>query len=639
MLSALRTGAKSMVIKGFLFGLLLLAMLGLAVTDVQGMFRGGVANTTVAKIGREKISSTELRQMVDNALRNQPGMSQEIAYAAGLPRMLLEQEIQRRVIQREASDLGVVVDNKTAAYEVKQILSPLVAQGMSEAEALQRILQAYNVSESRFVSMVRSEMAAKELMRAVTAGARAPRQLVDSALKHRYEWRQGNYFTLTAEDAGQKFEPSEDELKKHYDSIASRFAQPETRSFAVLVLDKKTLGLDGQVGEDVLKQYYDDNIAEFTAPERRRISQLVVKDEEEAKALFEKAKASKDLKKTGDAAAKDKKANYILGTYAEIDLPEDYAAQAFDAAAGTVMEPVKSALGWHILHIEEIIPSAVRPFAEVKGKIAAAISEEKTADLLYDRANEVDDMLAGGAGVAEVAEKFKLTPVAFTAVDAGGFSGGKKIDGVPVLDKLLKEVFNTQEGEATQLVETPDGAYVTAFVTAVQPSANEPFEKVRAKVLQDLQTERAARAIDDKAAKLIERLQLGESFEKIAAELGKKIVKTDLVQRNDTSDKANALPRGMLAALFSLDKIGQTTTVAGGDATVHILSLAARKVDVPKEPSKEDLDNLTASLNRSLQNDLLDQFSRSLMDEYDVTINNKTLATAFAPKMDEFQQD
>lgn len=637
MLKAMRTGAKSMVIKGVLFGLLLLAMLGLAVTDVQGMFRGGVSNTTVAKIGREKISTTELRQMVDNALRNQPGMSEEIAYAAGLPRMLLDQEIQRRIIQRQAGDLGVIVDNKTAASEVKNILSPIVGQGMSEAEALQRILQAYNLSESRFVSMIRSEMAAKELMKAITSGARAPRQLVDSALKHRYEWRQGSYFTLTADDAGEKFDPSEDELKKHYDSIAPRFAQPETRSFAVLVLDKKTMGLDGKIGDDVLKQYYDDNIAEFTAPERRRISQLVVKDEAEAKALFEKAKASKDLKKSGEAATKAKKANYILGTYAENDLPEDFAAQAFDAAKGAVMEPVKSALGWHILHVEDIIPSAVRPFEEVKGKIATTIAEEKTADLLYDRANEVDDMLAGGAGVAEVAEKYKLTPVAFTKVDAGGFAEGKKIEGVPSIDKLLKEVFDTDESEATQLVETPEGAYVVAFVTAIQPSANEPFEKVRAQVMQDLRNERAARLVDEKAAKLIERLQLGESLDKIAAEAGKKVVKTDLVQRADTSDKAKALPRGMQAALFSLDKIGQSTTVSGEGATVHILSLSSRKVDVPKEPSKEDLDNLTASLNRSLQNDIIDQFSRSLQDEYNVSINEKTLTTMFVPKTEELQ--
>lgn len=632
MLQAMRTGTRSVVVKAFIFGLLLVAMFGLVFMDVQGMFRSGVSNTTLVKIGREKISSAEFSQMVQSAIRNQR-MTEAQAYAAGMHRELLDQEIKRRLFERAADDLGLIVGDKDAAPEVKAILAPLVSQGMTEQEALQRLLMAFNMSEGKFVSSVKQQIAVDKLTQALSSGARAPAQLINDALKYRYELRQGAYFTLSDADAAVKAAPSEDELKEHYKKISRIFTLPEYRSFSVLVLDKKSLGLEGAIADDILKQYYEDNTAEFTDPETRKISQLVVTDEALAKEIFEKVKISKSLKKAGEEAGKGK-ANFVTDTYSEQDMPVEFAAASFKALKGDVLEPVKTALGWHILHIEDILPAATKPFEAVKDEIAKTISEDKAADVLYEHANKVDDLVAGGAKLAEVAAELKLQPVTFTKLDALGLdaSGKKTTTSFGAFDKLLKEVFTLGKDEASQLVETPEGSFLIAEISDIVPAAEEPFEKVRAQVALNLTQERTSRLLDEKAAKIIERLQLGESFEKVAAEFGKKVERTDFLQRD--AEKIGNLPYGFLSALFALDKIGQATTV-GGEGSLYIIRLAARKADAPKDKKKEDVDSLTSFLNRSLQNDILDQYRNALMAEYDVTVNTELLDQMFKPKGEE----
>lgn len=632
MLQAMRTGAKSILIKTFLFGLLLLAMGGLALMDVQGMFRSGISSTTVAKIGSEKITSFEFGRLVDTALREQKIPRNE-AYQAGIPRQILEQEINSRMFTKAARDLGIAIDDATVAQQIKTMLAPLVQGGMTEKEALDRLLSHFGITEKKLVSTIKAQMATDNLTDMITNGAFVPRQLVQDALRFRYEWRNGEYFRITAADTDKAGEPAAAELESYYKTVAMEYALPEYRTFSVLLLDKKGFGISDTASAADIRAWYDENKSDYAKAEQRVIAQIVAKDEDTAKAIYEAAKLSKDLVQASAEAVKGKKANYIKpATVAEADLPLEISTPAFKGAEDTVIEPVQSPLGWHVMHIQKVIAAATPAFEDVKADIEKELAQEKSAEKLYERANEVDDMVAGGKSLDEVAAAFGLKATRFENVDvAGKDMNGKAISTtMPLFDKAVENAFALDKGAVSQLIETPDGAFLLVETQDIAPAAPQPLDKVRSAVIKTWQEKRQGEILDAKAAKIMERLNLGESFDKVAADLKKKTESTGLLQRSAAAAPSAKLERGIIPALFSIEKTGQATSVGGKDS-VLILRLASRKTELPKDVSTEDSAAMKNLLTRSLRNDLLGAYRNGLMSKNKVNINDQLIRDLYAP--------
>jgi hypothetical protein len=85
----------------------------------------------------------------------------------------------------------------------------------------------------------------------------------------------------------------------------------------------------------------------------------------------------------------------------------------------------------------------------------------------------------------------------------------------------------------------------------------------------------------------------------------------------------------MLPALFSLDKVGQTTAVSGNEK-VTILRLSERKIDAPRDSAKADSDALRATLDDALRNDILEQYRAHLFREYKVSINDDLITRMYS---------
>ena len=643
MLQKMRSGAQSLLIKVLLFGLLLLAMLGLAFTDVQGMFRGGTTTTgSVAKIGGQKISAMEFDNVFQRTLRQQ-NLGNDEAMRNALPMIVLNQEINTRLYARTAHDLGLIVDDKTVARELKRnVIGPIAAEaGVSEKEALQRLLTSLGVSERAFVESFKSQIASETLLSTLPAGARAPEQMINDALKRRYEWRRGEYFELTAADLGDALKPATDEeLKKYYDSIASDFLLPEYRSFDVLLIDRAGLGLDGKPDASVVEAYYNEHTAEFATGEQRKIEQVIVADEAAAKELKAQAEAGQTLaaiakaaKASGDAAKSS--AVFTSSTYTEEEMDVELAGPAFKADSNALVGPVKTPFGWHIMKIVSVTPARTPPLSEVRARIEGELADELNSEALYNRATEIDDLVAGGASLDDVAKQYKLKLHNVSDITSEGTDKtGKKVESkLPAFAKIVETAYTLDEGRTSQLTETSDGALLLITTTSITPAQEQPFEAVRSEVAESLRLKKMGELFDARSAEITEKMQLGESFDAVAKRLGKRVSSTGLVQRATTPAKAG-IERGVLPALFSLDKIGQTTAVSG-EEKVTILRLAERKIDAPKDAKKEDVNTLRSTLDRAVKNDILEQYRAYLFDKYKVSVNEDLVTRMYARRDDD----
>lgn len=635
MLRAMRTGKQSVIIKSFFLGLLALAAGGLVLTDVQGVFNRGLPKATVATIDGEKLTSIEFDRMVQTAIAQQR-MSQSDAYRSGLPERMLEQEINARIFSLAARDAGLIVDNRSAAQYVRSaFIEPLVSQGVHEQDALQYLLRNAGLSEASLLASVRSQIASENLLKALAFGAYAPTRLVDDALKFRYEARRAEYFTLTLKEIGTVAEPSEEDLKQHYNATLSRYMLPEYRKITALLLDGPALGINPAVSEEEILAYFEEHKRDYSTPEEREIEQLVVDDEETAKNIRAAAiAAGKNLKK-GFEAVKAANASVVSGTYNEDDIAEQLAEAAFkNTAAGDISEPVQSAFGWHLVRVVKITkPGTAKKLEEVRAEIAKRLAAEKGADALYEVVNRIDDTIAGGqVTIAQLAEEYKLKPVSLEAVDASGFTpAGRKADlsVLPMADKAVEAAFGLPQGGVSALIETPEGAFVVVSPVEITPAEARPFADVRREVTQSWKTMRKNALLDEKAAQVMERLNMGENFDAVAKSFGKTPERSEFLRRDSDAAKA-PLGRGMIPALFSIEKSGQATTVRGEDS-LSFMRMNERRIDMPKEGAEGEAKMLQQALSRSLQSDLIEQYRLGLMSKYNVKINRKVIENTYNP--------
>jgi peptidyl-prolyl cis-trans isomerase D len=631
MLKALREGAKSTLLKTILFGMLLMAMFGLAVMDVQGLFRSGIKNGTLVNFGRVKLSATEFDQILQANLHEE-NMKQSEAYATGIPQQLLKQQISNRLYAMTTNDIGIQISDKIVVTKVRELLASIVKRGVSEKDALQQVLQIFGTRENQLVATLKSEMAIDLLLGSLTANTHAPSLLIDEAVRYSRESRRGEYFRLTFDDIASVKPSTDSELKAYYDTIARQYSLPEHRTLSVLLLDKSMLGDAIRIPEEKLKQHYDENISDYAVPETRVIPQAIADDETVAKQVYEEALRTKDLKKAAENAGREFASYVQAGNFTESTMQAETAKPAFSAKEGDILAPIKSPMGWHILTIEKVIPAIDKPFDAVKAGIEKELMQDKAAEALYERANAIEDEIAGGKSLSEVARENNLKETVLEKITAHGMtSAGKKPDvTIPLYDKAVENGFDLKEGEASPLIETPDGGFMLVGVKEIVPSEQQPFDKVQDDVAVRWKKDAQTKALSEKANALLMRLNQGENFAKIARELGKTVQPTELIERGTTAEKAKIL-EPVLNTLFSIERQGYSNT-ASGDGDVAFVRFSERKITLPKEIKKEDTAGTEAVLARHFRQDILEQYRAYLIRRYDVSINDKLMDEMYPAK-------
>ena len=116
-----------------------------------------------------------------------------------------------------------------------------------------------------------------------------------------------------------------------------------------------------------------------------------------------------------------------LGLVTRSDLDDALAEQVFATAAGNIAGPVESAFGVHVLAIDEIIAGGEASLDDVSDAIRQTLQSESAVDMIFEKANALEDLVASGATIDEAIAKVGGTAVTLTDIDRRG----NDIDGVP----------------------------------------------------------------------------------------------------------------------------------------------------------------------------------------------------------------
>jgi len=624
MIEMMRTKAGSWIAK-ILAGLLILSF---AVWGIGDVIRGPVVGEVVAKVGNSEISRTELSSQVRQLLsimRRQLGGNFDAQQATqlGLIDQTVDQLVNSRLITLETQSLGLGAGEDLIRQTILNDKRFQTAGGQFDRLTFRRFLQNEDLSEAQYVDLLRQEITQGQVTNALRTSAYAPKALLNTIYKYRNEQRVAEVVKIPFGKASEIRTPKESELVEFHKKNPAQFTAPEYRQITAIFLDPVEVAKELTPSADRIKQEYEYRKETRAVPERRALEQVLFQDET-------KAKSFADISKSGRAfadAAKDvaKATPNDLGNLRKQDLPPKVGDAAFKLALNGVTSPIKTALGWHVVHVKKIEEGRTPTFDSLKAEITRDLAREMAVDNIVKLTGKLDDALAGGASLEDAASAVSAKVLKFAAVDSTGKGpDGKPVSGLPKSPLFLEKIATTPKDETTNVEETQKGGFFVLKVMGITPPTLKPLSAVRNQIVDVWKQSQVRGATKKKADTLQKAAQNGVGLS-AAGKTGGYEVKTSKPVSRFIKPPGSIVSDSLQGTLFNAKK-GDVVIAASNDG----YSIAEIKQVIKAEPGKNKAEekSLTTQLQTVVSADAIAQYLAALRETYPVSIDRNAVTLA-----------
>lgn len=591
-----------------IWGLLALMMLGLGGYGVTS-FSGG--QTELGRVGDRTISVNDygrtLKREMDafSAQIGQPvGFAQ--AQALGIDRTVLSQLVSSATVEAQAHQVGVSVGDAQVYEKIISAPSLQGADGKFNRDAYSQFLKSQGLSEAEFEQKLRDEAARTLLQGAVLGGVSAPAPLVARLTGWAAETRSFTMAELLPSDLTEPVAaPTDEELKVWYDAHTDRYMRPETRRLTYVWLKPEALVDQVEIDEAALQSAYDERRAEFVIPERRLVSRLVFPTMAEAEAAKAKLDAGEASFAELTAARGLSPEDIDIGEVTREDLGP--AADAvFALTEPAIAGPFESDLGPALYAMNGVLQGEETSFEEARDDLKAELALDRARRLVAEKQNEIEDALASGATLADVAKDFgmELGTLDYNSESEGGLVGYEAFR--KVADALTPESFPTLEA-------LDDGGVFALQLDGIDPAAPRPLEEVRDKAAADWTADQTSSALSELAGADLAQLQNGAAL----AGLGRVTTHYEDFARDGFVADA---PADIGKAVFEMT--AGDSRVIEAEGRVFLVTLASvTPADMADPEVGTRSAQIAASVTQSMQRDVFELFTRAAQAQAGVTIN------------------
>jgi peptidyl-prolyl cis-trans isomerase D len=617
----MRKGA-SRILGLTLIGLLVISF---AVWGIADIFTGYGAQTLI-RVGDTELSAQDYQRAQQEILRSmsaQAGRSLSLqeARAMGLDQRVMERLIGGAAVDAHAKDLGLGISEEAIFEGVKKDPAFQDTAGNFSPVAFAQTLRNVGMTEQGYLQAMRENNMRRQLLSTVGATAGSPEVLVTALNRFNGETRVLRYVLVPQSAAGAVPDPTEEDLKRYYENHRAKFTQPEFRKVGVLAVTPESVKDQVTITEADLKTAYDAEKDTLGKPEKRLVQQITFPDLEAARAALEKIKAGTDFLEVAKAQGLSD-ADINLGNVTRAELADPVIAEeAFKLEKDKVSEPVTGKLGNVVLlRVTAIEPGKTLTFEEAKAELEKKILKERASGAIFDLHDKVEDELASGAQLSEIADKLKLSYQVIDQVDRQG----KKPDGsavtLPAQTEVLNAVFASDAGVENDPIDAKDEGVIWYEVLGVTPEQLKPFDQVKADVEKDWRAEETRNRMAKYAQDLVTSLNSGKTLEDIAKELNVEVMTSDALKRDGMT--VNILP-ATVAQAFTLPEGGYGSAPSGIDEGRVVFRVD--KVTAPPPVDERTADRLKQQLALLMSEDSIAEYFAALENRYGVTVNQPAL--------------
>jgi len=581
-------------------------------------FGGGV--TSIGSVGDRKIDVNDyaraLRQQM-NALSQQAGqpMNFAMAQAMGIDRQVLQQVLNRAALDNEADRIGLSVGDATVAAKLSAIASFQGVSGNFDREAYRQVLQQNNLTEATFEAGLRADTARQLLQTAITGGIAAPAAVTDTVAAWAGEQRGFSMLPLTEKSLTTPLAVLSDaDLQAYYTAHIDSFTRPEAKRISYVSLLPEYLAKDMPVDEAKLKETYQSRLSEFLIPEKRLVARLGFATDADAAA----AKARIDAGESFETLVKERNLtldDVDLGDVSKSELGE--AGDAVFALTGPgVVGPLPSSVGPALFQMNAVLAAQETTFDEAKADLAKEQQTEAARAAIADKVEAVDDLLAGGATLDDVAKEQGMTK-ATTDFAAGADDN----DPITAYKAFQTAAAKLAEGDFPQAILLDDGGLVALQLDSIVPPTAVPFDKVKEKVTAAAHDAALTKALADEASKI-----------KAGVEGGASLGSFGIVSRTAQIDRQGYVkdaPEELLKAVFDMTQ-GEVRAVEapGFAAVVQLDSISAAPTDT--EDAKTLREAIASNASKAIGDDVMALYTNALTNAAGITLDQAAINAVHA---------
>ncbi len=621
-LDTLRKGA------GRLFGLILIGMLviSFAIWGIADIFTG-YGKQTLISVGDTEITPQDYlraQQEVLRAMSAQAGRSLSLQEARALG-------LDSRVLERLIG--GAAVDNHTRALQLSITDAALLEDIMRDPAfkdptgnfsplAFQQALHSIGMTEQGYLISLRERNLRRQVLSTIGKVVTSPAMLVDALNSFNGETRTLRYVLIPSSVAGTIPDPTEEDLKGYYDNHQSKFTQPEFRKVGILAVTPETVKDQVEITETDLRGAYEASKEQLGKPERRQLQQIPFPDLAAANAAYQKIQSGTDFL----ALAKEQgvsESDINLGNVSRAELADPTIADAaFSLEVNKVSEPITGKLGSVVLlRVTAIEPGKTPTFEEAKADLEKKLLKERASGAIFDLHDKIEDQLASGSTLAEIAGTLKLNYELVDQVDRDG----RKPDGstvtLPAQKELLNAVFATDTGVENDPIDAKDDGVIWYEVLGVVPEQLKPFDQVKDDVAQDWRTEEVRTRVAKYAQDLVTGLNGGKTLEDVAKDHNVEVLTSDPLKRDGFT--VYVLPAAVAQA-FTLPEKGFGSAPSSVDEGRIVFQVD--KVTPPEPLTEAEVERLKKQLGLLISEDAIAEYFSALENRYGVNINRQALA-------------
>lgn len=595
-----------------LMGMLIVGLAGFGAVNFTS------SSSSVAQVGDEEVSiGSYVRELQreQRALQAQTGQAVTMAQmsAFGMDRMVLGRLISLAALDHESRQLGLSIGDDNLIEELSAIDAFKNVSGGFDREAYRFALRNAGLTEKEFEDDLRREAARTMVQNAMLSGTKMPATLTETLTSFIGARRSFSYVQLNAADIALTAEaPSDADLQAFYEANQDQFMLPETKVITYAALRPSTLLDEIEVDEAQLQRLFEDRADQYQVPERRLVERLVFGSEDaaaSAKAQLETGGATfESLVEARGLTLQDTD----MGDVAMGDLGAA-GTEVFATQVGDVAGPLPSDLGPALYRVNGRLEAQITTFEDAKPELIEELASDRARRLVESQAEDIDDMLAGGATLEELATEsgLELAQINWTEDTS---------DGIAAYEAFRTAAAAVTAEDFPEAGFLEDGSLFALRLDDVLPERPEPFADAKDKVLAAWQADRLAKALKDQGEAVLAQAEQAGGFAEGAD------VKTEPgLTRTAYID---TVPEPLVAQVFTMET-GDFRLVQDADSAVVV------RLDAILPPEQSDdmtllTQALQAQLDQSLAEELFEAYVQDVQARAEPRVDQQALNAAQA---------
>ncbi|SFI56552.1 SurA N-terminal domain-containing protein [Nitrosomonas sp. Nm34] len=611
--------------------ILLLAILPFMFWGVES-YRTDGKESYVAVVDGEEITRREFEQALRNqheAMRNMLGDKFDSTLLDN-PQMrlaVLENLIQKKLLQHEAANVGLTVLDSQLAREIQNISAFHEDQKFSY-QRYEELLRRQQMTPAMFESRMVAEIMRQQVLEAVAKSTVIPDTVTRNVAHLSEVKREINQVKIEPQHFISQINPDEAAIQSYYENHQADFLLPERVRIEYVVLSLEELAQQEEVAADEIKKYFDEHQSEFGQEEQRQASHILIaapataSDDEKAAAREKVENLLAQLKAEPEKFAElasehsedqgSAKVGGDLGFLGRGILVKEFEDELFQMQPNEIRGPVETTFGFHIIKLSEIKPAQTAPLEEVRDEIEQTLKRQKAAshfgEIVEDFSNIVYEQ---SDSLQPAAERLGLAIQQSEWIDKKS-----KEPAIVTNEKLLQAIFSDDainEKRNTEAIEVMPDTFVSARVLEHKSAAIQSLDVVRDEVIDRVKKQLAAELAEKEGRDKLAQLQAGEDVS---------------VSWGDTKEISYMQPQGLeldtLRAISQTesDKLPAYTGVTGSDGSFSLIRI--NRIIEPASLDKDQYQVFSNQLKQMIVQEELSSYQLGLRQRYDVKIREES---------------